>query len=132
MRVGVAVEEVADREAADDQRDAVDVALARQLIGGVGDVFLFAAETEGLLEIIALRAEFRERRAGLLRLAVGKAGKAQRAVEAEALRQLRVEIEFAALPQPHAEERRRGPGLAGPVRCPAGCWCPHRASGTTG
>ena len=113
LGVGIAVEEIADREAADDQRDAVDVALARQLVGGVSDVFLFAAESEGLLEIIALRPEFRECRARLLRFAIGETRKAQRSVQAEALREFRVEIEFAALPQPNTEECRRGPGRAG-------------------
>ena len=57
LRIGVAVEEIADGESADGYRDAVDVALARQLIGRVGHFFLFAAETKGLPEEIALCAK---------------------------------------------------------------------------
>src|SRR5260370_28172008 len=98
MRVSIVVEEIADRKTPDDQGDAIDVALARQLVGPVGDVFLFAAETEGLFEVIALRPDFWIFGAGLLRLAVRKAGEAERAVEAKALRDLGVEVELAALP----------------------------------
>src|SRR5437588_6533659 len=113
MRVRIVVEEIADRKTPDDQRDAIDVPLAGQLVGPVGDVFLLAAETEGLLEIIALRADFRIFGAGLLRFSVRKAREAQRAVETKALRQLRIEIKLAALPQPHAEKCRRRPGGLG-------------------
>ena len=49
--------------------------------------------------------------AGLLRFAVREAGEAERAVEAKSLRGFRVEVELAAFPEPHAEKRRRGPGL---------------------
>src|SRR6185312_13634640 len=111
MGVSVVVEEISDRKAADDERDAIDVPLAGQLVGSVGDILLLAAETPGLLEIIALRTDFREGRAGLLRLAIGKTGKAERAVQAKPLRQLRVEIELATVPQAHAEEGGRRPGV---------------------
>ncbi len=86
--------------------------LPAQLIGGVGDVFLFAAEAKRLAEVIALHAKARKRRAALLRLAIGEAGEAERRVEAEALRQLGIEIELTALPQSPAEERRRCKGLS--------------------
>src|SRR6185437_12120220 len=109
--IGVVVEEVADRKAAHDERDAVDVTLACELVGTIGDILLLTAEPKGLLEVVALRPDPRERRAGLLGFAIRKSGNPKRAVEAEALRELRVEIELAALPKPDAEERGRGPGL---------------------
>src|ERR1035438_4687866 len=111
MAVRIVVEKVSDREPADDQGNAIDVAFAFQLIGAVGDIFLFAAETEGLFDVIALRTDFRERGAGLLRLAVRKAGDAERAVEPEALREFRVEIELGPLPEPDTEKGRRRPGF---------------------
>src|SRR5207244_13400991 len=62
-------------------------------------------------QVVALRTNLREGGAGLLRFAVRKAGQSERAVEAKALRQFRVEIKLAAIPQPHAKERGRGPCL---------------------
>jgi hypothetical protein len=72
------------------------------LIGRVRDFFLLTAETEGLAQVIALRADFGERRAGFLRLAIWKAGQSERAVQTKTLRKLRVEIKLAALPEPPA------------------------------
>ena len=109
VRIGIVVEEVAHRKAADNDGHAIDVAFAGKLVRAVGDIFLFAAETEGLLEEVALRADSRKRRARLLRLAVRKAGDAERAVDPEALRQFRIEIQFAAFPQLDAEKGGRGP-----------------------
>ena len=82
------------------------------MVGPVRDVFLFAAETEGLAEEIALRAKFRIFRAALLRFAIGESRKTERAADAEALRQFGIEIEFAAVPQPPSEKRADGPCLA--------------------
>ena len=109
MRIGVVIEEVADREAADNKRDAIDVALTCELVRTVGDVFLLAAEPEGLLEVVALRTDLRERCAGLLRFAIGETGKAERAVQAKPLREFGVEIDLAAVPKPRAEKGRRRP-----------------------
>ena len=111
MRIGIGVEDIADGEAADGERDAVDVALAGELVGGVLDVFLLAAETEGLAEEVTLRAEFRIGRAGLLRFAIGESGEPERAVDAEPLSELGIEIELAAVPQPPSDEGGGGPGL---------------------
>src|SRR6201999_2209403 len=83
VRIAVVVEEIADGKAADDERDPVDVTLARELIGSVLNLFLLATETESLFQIIALGAISRLGGARLLRLAVGKAGDAQRAADAE-------------------------------------------------
>ena len=116
MRVGIVVEEIADRKTPYDQRHAIDVALSRQLVGPVGDVFLLAAEPERLFQVVALRPDLRIFGAGLLRLAVWKAGQSNRAVETKALRELRVEIKLPALPEPHTEKRGRRPGR---LRLPA-------------
>ncbi len=90
-------------QASDGHGDAIDVALAGHLQRAVCDVFLFTAEAEGLAEVIPLRAEFRILGAALLCLAIGEAAEAQGAADAEALRQFRVEIELAAVPQAPAE-----------------------------
>ena len=103
MRIGVVVEEVADCEATDDQGEAVDVALARELVRTVGDVFLLAAEAEGLLQVIALRTDLGEGRAGFLRFAVREAANPKRVPKAKTLCDFRVEIGFTALPQPAPE-----------------------------
>ncbi len=79
------------------------------MVRRVGHLFLLAAEAEGLLEVVALRTDFRERRASPLGFAVGEAGKSERAVETKALRQLGVEVEFAAVPQPRTQKRGRRP-----------------------
>jgi hypothetical protein len=80
VRIGISVEDIADREAASGDGDAVDVALAAELIGGVLDGFLLAAEPEGLAEEVTLRAEPGVGRAALLGLAIGKSGQPQRAI----------------------------------------------------
>ena len=74
MRIGIGVENVADGNAADRHRDAVDVALAGQLMGGILDVLLLAAETECLAQEVTLRPKSGEQCPGLLRLAIGEAG----------------------------------------------------------
>jgi hypothetical protein len=109
VRIGVVVEVVADGEAADNEGDAIDVALAGQLVQGVGDLLLLAAEPEGLFEEIALCAKPRKWGAGLLRFPVGKTGQSQRAVDAETLRELGIQIDLAAVPEPRAEKGRRRP-----------------------
>src|SRR5437764_13753566 len=106
MCVGIVVEEVANRKSPSDQGSAVDVVLAGQLVRSVGNIFLFTAEPERLFQVVALWADLGESGAGLLRFAVRKTGESQRAVEAKALRQFRVEIKLAAIPQPHAKKRR--------------------------
>src|SRR5262249_34765120 len=97
--------------AADGQCDPVDITLATELIGAVLDILLLAPEAEGLPEEIALSAKPRIGRTALLRLAVGEAGQSQSGVQAETLRELGVEIELAAVPQPPAQKRGVGPGL---------------------
>ena len=73
MRPSVVVEDISDGDAPCRHRDAIDVALAGQLILSILDSFLLAAETKSLAEEIALRAEFGKVVTGLLRLAIGKA-----------------------------------------------------------
>ena len=73
----------------------------------IRNLFLLAAEAECLAEEIALRAEFRKIRAALLRFTIRKACQPERSVQAESLRQFRVEIQFAAIPQPPSEKRIR-------------------------
>src|ERR1700737_2358261 len=110
MRIGIIVKEIAHRKAAKDEGDAIDVTLARELIGSVGDILLLAAKPPSLLNEVALRTRLSERRAGLLRLAVRKAGSPGRAVQAIPLVILGVEIELGAIPQPHTKEGGRRPG----------------------
>ena len=110
MRIGIGVENVADRDVADGQRDAVDVTFAGNLVDAALDGFLLAAETEGR------RKKYRCGRncgtgARLLRLAIGEAGEPEGAGKAESLSELGVEIDFPALPQPQPDEGGRGPGL---------------------
>jgi len=111
VRIGIVVEKVSDREAADHEGDAINIALALELIGAVRDIFLFASEPERLLDVVALRANFRERGACLLRLPVGESADAQRAVQAETLCKLGIEVKLAALPEPDAKKGRRRPGV---------------------
>jgi hypothetical protein len=63
-----------------------------------------AAEPEGLTHEVALRAQLRRGRAGLLRLAVGKAGHAERAAQTEALVELRIVIQLGVVGQLEPEE----------------------------
>jgi hypothetical protein len=112
VRLTVGIENVADRDSADRQRDAIDVTLPSQLIGAVLDDFLLAAETECLPEEVTLRTNFRESCARLLCFAIGESGKPESAGKAISLRQLRIEIDFTALPQPPPDKGRGGPGLA--------------------
>ena len=71
------------------------------------DRLLRAAKTEGLAQEIALCANLRIVRAALLRFTIRETGEAQRVADSEALRELGIEIELAALPHPPAEERAR-------------------------
>src|SRR5205807_3939587 len=86
--------------------------LARQLAVLALDRLALAAEAEFLAQEQPRGIVAREREVGLLRLAVGIAAGADRAGNAEALQQLGIVVELAALPQAHAEEGRRRPGLA--------------------
>src|SRR6202022_2206842 len=110
--VGVAVEKVANGKSPDRQCHAVDVAFSSELKRAVRHLFLLAAEAEGLADEIALRAELRKIRTALLRFTIRKASQPERRVQAESLRQFRIEVELAAVPQPPAEKRIRRPCLS--------------------
>src|SRR5262249_5060489 len=85
MRVSVVVKDIADGDAPDRHRDAIDVTLAGELIGSVLDGLLLATETKGLTEKVALRAKLWEVTACLLRFAIGETSKTQRASKSKAL-----------------------------------------------
>src|SRR5215207_7507277 len=116
VRVGVVVEDVADGELADRERDPVDVARAGHLVRPVLDLLLLSAESDGLAEEVPLRSVEGINRAGLLRLAVDVAAETQGVAEPEAFGPFRVVINLRALPEPSTEEARDGPGFAGLVR----------------
>ena len=107
MGVDVAVEEVAERELAGDHGDALDIAGSGDGVRAVGHFLGLAAQAEGLAQEVAVGAQLREGRAGLLRLAVDEARDAQRPRQAEALTEFRVVVELGVLEELQAEEERR-------------------------
>ncbi len=112
LRVVVGVEQVMHGHFADLQSDARHVLGAGELAVVAIDLFRGAAEAELLAHEETRRVEARIREARFLRLAVGIAAGAKGVGHAEALQQLRIEVELTALPQAHAEKERRRPGLA--------------------
>ena len=118
MAVGVAVEEVDGGELADRDGEAVDVAVAGELVQIALDVLASAAEAERLLEVEARDVRLGLGGADAGDLAVGEAGDAGDAAEALAAGELRVEEERPALPRPGAQVE--GAGDAGPGVLAAG------------
>src|SRR5581483_11474227 len=111
-RIGVVVEHVVHGEAADLDGQAIDVALARHLPIAALDLVLAAAKPEGLPQEQPRGAVARKQEARLLRLAVGIAGEADGVAQAEALQELGVVVELAAIPKLDAEESAGAPDLA--------------------
>ena len=97
MRVGVVVEEVADRDLAEGEGDAGDILFRGHLVGTVRDVLLLAAETEHVAKEQACRIVVREIVAGLLSFDVREPGDAVRLRETETLEGLRVVVELGPL-----------------------------------
>jgi hypothetical protein len=77
------------------------------------DFFLLPAEPERLPQKQARGGVARIWKIRLLRFAIRKAGGARGVVQAEALQQLGIVVELAALPQPQAEKRAGGKGRSG-------------------
>ena len=86
------------------QRDARDVLHARELAVLALDLLGLAAQADLLAQEQARDVESWIGEVRLLCLAVGIARGARGVGDAEALQQLGIEIELAALPEPHAEE----------------------------
>ena len=110
LGVGVAVEHVGHGELAGLQRQPVDVDLAGELAWTAGQLFLLAAEAEGLAQKQARRVVMRIGEVGFLRFAAGKARCADRVVQAEALQQFGIVIDLAAFPEPCVEIEAVAPG----------------------
>src|SRR5262249_29593987 len=108
----VDIEHVVDSEPADLNGEPRYVLLAGQLAVAALDGLLLAAELEGLAQEQARRAVVRVWEIRLLRLAVGKPSGAGGVVQAEALQQLGIVIELAAVPEPQGEKGAHGPGIS--------------------
>ena len=112
LGIVVAVEQVLHGEFADLQRDPRHVLFARQLAVLALDLLALAAQPDLLAQENARGVVARVGEVRLLRFAVGVAAGAHGVGDAEALQQLGIVVELAALPQAHAEEGRHRPGLA--------------------
>ena len=106
MRIGVAVEYIDYREPARRDGDPGDILLSGELVRSVLDRLLLAAEAEGLPHEDTGDVYPRHWEVRFLRFTVGKASDSQRVVEAKALHEFRVDIDFGAVPRSIAEVRR--------------------------
>ena len=98
MTVAVVVHQIAGGEFSQRERDAVDVALAGDLVGTILDFLLLAAETDRLPQIKTsnIRSRFRHSHAG--DLAIREASDTGRVGEAAAAGDLRVEHQLSRVP----------------------------------
>ncbi len=117
LGIGIAVEDIADRELAGLDGQARDVDLAGELVRSARQLLLLAAEAEGLAHIEARRVVVRIGEVGFLRFAAWKSRDADRIAQAEALQQFGIVIEFAAVPEPRIQIEAVAPGR---LRLP--CW----------
>jgi hypothetical protein len=90
--ISVVVEKVVCRQFSGINRQAGEIFRTGNLVEAVGDELLLATESYRLLQIEPRYIEFWYMLSGLLRFAIGEAGKAESVSEAEALVELRVEV----------------------------------------
>ena len=109
--VSIGVKKIADRKSSNCQGDAVNVALAGNLVRAVFDRFLLAAQTKSLAEKITLRADAGKFGSGFLGFAITETSKTEGFGDAETLRQFGIEIDLAAFPELAADEGCCGPGF---------------------
>ena len=103
MGISVGVENVADRELADGQHEAIRRLRAAELIDVVFQLLGRAAEPDGLPDEGAVHPGVGVGVAKFVGFAAGKSGQTERVAQPKTLVDFRVEPEFRALPQPQAE-----------------------------
>ena len=111
MGVGVGVEDIDDREFADSHRHIVGCLRSAELVGAGADRVAISSEVEPLTEERPLQAEIRFGLSDLVSFAARKSRRAQGVAQAEALVELGIDIERAAIPESNPGEERQVRGL---------------------
>jgi hypothetical protein len=113
VRVGHVVEHVQHRKIAGCEDKATLVDLAGKLVHLGFPLFSAATQADRLAEKGACAVERRVRAGGLGQLTIGESGQAMQTREGLAERHFRIEVHFSALPQAHAQIKRRRDRIAG-------------------
>src|SRR4051794_6152357 len=121
MRGVERIKHVSDAELADREHQSVGAARSCKLIDVAFHLFGFAWKVDRLADEISREPRIGNGSPHLVGFTTGKAGDAQRAAEAKALVDLRVDPEFSARPEPEARIERDVEGLAALVRDKAVC-----------
>src|SRR6202521_2839230 len=111
MGVGVGVEDIDDREFADSHRHIVGCLRSAELVGAGADRVAISTEVEPLTEERPLQVEIRFGLSDLVSFAARKSRRAQGVAQAEALVELGIDIERAAIPESNPGEERQVRGL---------------------
>src|ERR1700719_3822249 len=110
MRIGVGVEDIDDREFADGHRHIVGCLRSAELVGAGADQVAVSSEIEPLTEERPLQTEIRFGLPDLVSFSTRKSRCAQGVAQAEALVDLGIDVERAAIPDSNTGEKRQVSG----------------------